>query len=220
MPDLSDTPAPRPIALEDRAREAARLSSPSAGRNRAAIAETLSGLLPQAGRVLEIASGTGEHALACVTARPDLIWTPSEPDAESRASVNAWAEDAHGRMAPCLDLDVSAPGWAAGLGPFDAVFCANMIHIAPWEAAVGLFDGAAGALAEGGALIVYGPFREGAATAPSNLAFDESLKARDSRWGVRERGDLEALAAARGLAFEQRIEMPANNLTLVWRRSR
>ena len=206
------------IALEQRERQAARLSSPSAGRNKAVIAAALGELLPGEARVLEIASGTGEHALACVTARPDLTWTPSEPDPESRASVDAWAQEAGGRVAACLDLSTSIEGWSEGLGPFDAIFCANMIHIAPWQAAEGLFAGAAQCLGGAGLVCLYGPFQDGAATAPSNLDFDASLKARDPRWGVRALDDVDALARRCGFAREARREMPANNLLLVYRR--
>ncbi|WP_241095022.1 DUF938 domain-containing protein [Marinicauda algicola] len=208
----------RPLALEERAITGARLSSPSAARNSQAIAQALAGLLPQGARVLEIASGTGEHALACVAARPDLTWTPSDPDAASRASADDWAREADGRIAPALAIDVTSPGWERGLDAPDAVFCANMIHIAPWQAAEGLFDGASQLLGPGGAVHLYGPFREGEATAPSNLDFDASLKARDPRWGVRERTEVEALAARCGFAPAGRIAMPANNLLLSFAR--
>lgn len=208
----------RDIALEDRTRQAARLSSPSAGRNKAILAETLAQVLPARARVIEIASGTGEHALAIVTSRPDLDWTPSEPDAQSRASVDSWAKDAGGRIRTCLDLDVTAPGWGADLGPFHALVCANMIHIAPWQATEGLFEGAARLLSSQGLVCFYGPFREGADTAASNLKFDASLKSRDPRWGVRERADVDALARRRRFEPVDRIPMPANNLVLVYRR--
>jgi len=206
------------IALEQRARQQARLSSPSAARNKAVIAAALADILPDGARVLEIASGTGEHALACVTARPDLAWTPSEPDPESRASVDAWAEDAGGRIAPCLDLPTTHEDWSAALGPFEAVFCANMIHIAPWRAAEGMFEGAAQCVSDDGLVCLYGPFQEGEATAPSNLEFDASLKARDPRWGVRALTDVDALAERCGFRREARREMPANNLLVVYRR--
>lgn len=207
------------IALEQRERRDARLSSPSAGRNKAVIAAALAELLPENARVLEIASGTGEHALACVTARPDLSWTPSEPDDESRASVDAWAEDADGRIAACMAFSTTEAGWSDGIGPFNALFCANMIHITPWEAAEGLFRAAAELIVEGGLVCLYGPFQEGAATAPSNLDFDASLKARDPRWGVRALGDVDALAQGCGFVREARREMPANNLLLVYRKT-
>ena len=207
----------RPLALEDRASEGARLSSPSAGRNRDVIAQTLAGLLPDGARVLEIASGTGEHALAAVLKRPDLHWTPSDPDARSRASSDDWARESGGRMAPALDLDVMQAGWWQILpGAVDAIFCANMIHIAPWKAAEGLFEGAAALLRDGALLVLYGPFLEGADTAPSNLAFDESLKRRNPEWGVRALDDVKALAGRHGLVLRERIPMPANNLTLVF----
>lgn len=208
-----------PIALEERARSETRLSSPSAGRNKTVIAEALATLLPQDAHVLEIASGTGEHALACVTARPDIVWTPSDPDAASRASIDSWAEDAGGRIAPAQALDMTQSDWAGGLEPVDAVFCANMIHIAPWAAAEGLFAGAAAVVRDGGAVHLYGPFKEGEATAPSNLDFDASLKARDPAWGVRERAAVEALAARHGFQPAGRMETPANNLLLSFRRA-
>lgn len=206
------------IALEQRARNAARLSSPSAERNKRVIAQALAEHLPSAARVIEIASGTGEHALACATARSDLHWTPSDPDSESRASVDAWAADAHGRMGACLAIDTTQSGWTDELDAFDALFCANMIHIAPWAAAQGLFEGAAELIAPGGLVCLYGPFQDGEATAPSNLEFDASLKARNPQWGVRPLTDVDALADSAGFTRAQRLDMPANNLLLVYRR--
>ncbi|WP_421857912.1 DUF938 domain-containing protein [Oceanicaulis sp.] len=207
-----------PIALEDRDQNGARLSSPSAARNRGPITTALSARLPEGARVLEIASGTGEHALALVTHRPDLIWTPSDPDPQSRASADAWAADAHGRMQPALDLDVCAANWWETVEPVDAMYCANMIHIAPWEAAQGLFAGAAQLLIEKGALHLYGPYQEGEATAPSNLDFDASLKQRDPRWGVRALADVDTLAGAYGFVRTERVDMPSNNLLLTFQR--
>ncbi|MFC4724361.1 DUF938 domain-containing protein [Glycocaulis abyssi] len=208
-----------PIALENRGQTGARLSSPSAARNREVIAATLAQVLPQDAAVLEIASGTGEHALACLSARADLRWQPSDPDPASRASIDDWASEAAGRMASALDLDTQHSGWWRAVPrPVSAVFCANMIHIAPWQAAEGLAEGGAALLDEGGYLILYGPFLEGEATAPSNLAFDASLKSRDPRWGVRALDDVAALMARHGLVLAQRLAMPANNLTLVFRK--
>ena len=209
-----------PIALEDRASDGARLSSPSAARNREPIMSALGERLPDGARVLEIASGTGEHALAVVSARPDLRWTPSDPDPKSRASENAWAEDAEGRIRPALDLDVCAPGWWDGLESVEAIYCANMIHIAPWQAADGLFDGASKLLTPEGALHLYGPFLEGADTAPSNLDFDASLKQRDPRWRVRPLADVDALASRHGLERVERLVMPSNNLLLTFKRGK
>lgn len=216
---MTHSASSKPIALEARARAGARLSSPSAGRNKAVIAEALAELLPRGANVFEIASGTGEHALASVMRRPDLTWSPSEPNPDSRASVDAWAPEAGGRISACLDLDVTQTGWASGLGPFDALFCANMIHIAPWEAAVGVFDGAAQLMAPTGHVHLYGPFQEGEATAPSNLQFDADLKRRDSRWGVRALGDVDALAQSRGFVRVGRRDMPKNNLIVSWKRA-
>ncbi|WP_440957499.1 DUF938 domain-containing protein [Oceanicaulis sp. LC35] len=208
-----------PIALEDRAEHGVRMSSPSAARNREPITLALKDRLPEGARVLEIASGTGEHALAVVGARPDLSWTPSDPDPRSRASQNAWAEDAEGRIRPSLDLDVCAKGWWENLEAVDALYCANMIHIAPWEAAEGLFEGASQLLAPKGGLYLYGPFLEGAETAASNLDFDASLKQRDPSWGVRSIEAVDALAARCGFARTERLVMPSNNLMLTFHRS-
>lgn len=207
------------LALEERDRTGARLCSPSAGRNRSVIAAALAERLPAGAHVLEIASGTGEHALACTEARPDISWTPSDPDAASRASADDWAADAQGRIAPALDIDVTAPDWPSRVPQIDAIFCANMIHIAPWQAAEGLFAGAARLLGPGGSLHLYGPFQEGAGTAPSNLEFDASLKARDPRWGVRELQGVDALAARCGFERSGRHEMPANNLLVSYVRA-
>lgn len=207
-----------PSALEARGAAGARLSSPSAARNRAVIAQALAALLPDAARVLEIASGTGEHALACVEARPDLVWTPSDPDPDSRVSIDAWAGEAGGAIGPALDLDVTQDGWQSGL-KVDAVFCANMIHIAPWAAAEGLFAGASAILKRGAMLHLYGPFLEGEATAPSNLDFDASLRARHPGWGVRALAAVDALAGRCGFARAGRLELPANNRLLTYQRS-
>jgi len=211
-------PSLPPRAMEARQTSGARQTSPSAARNKAAIATVLAERLPEKARVLEIASGTGEHALACVTARPDLVWTPSDPDPGARASVDDWAREACGAIRPARDIDTRQSGWQAGLDPVDALFCANMIHIAPWQAAEGLFDGAARLLAPTGRIYLYGPFKDGAHTAASNLDFDRSLKARDTRWGVREIGEVDASANENGLTRIERLEMPANNLVLVYAR--
>lgn len=210
--------SPLPSALEARGAAGARLSSPSAARNRVVIAQAVAGLLPDAARVLEIASGTGEHAMACVEARADLAWTPSDPDPDARASIDAWAGEAGGAIRPALDLDVMQDGWQSGLEA-DAVFCANMIHIAPWAAAEGLFAGASAILQPGAMLHLYGPFLEGEATAPSNLDFDASLRARHPGWGVRALAAVDALAGRCGFARAGRLEMPANNRLLSYQRS-
>ncbi len=177
--------------------------------------------MPRAGRILEVGSGTGEHAVHLAAAAPDLRWLPGDPDAASRASIAAWTEHLGlTNVAPPHAIDVTAAGWDRDLGPFDGVVSINMIHIAPFDAARGLIAGSARMLNPGGKLFFYGPFaRNGAHTAPSNEAFDGSLKARDPRWGVRDL-DLEIapLAAAAGFILETAAEMPANNLSVTFAR--
>jgi hypothetical protein len=213
------TDAAKPvIALEERQADAARLFSPSAARNRDAIADLLAGLLPRKARVLEIGSGSGEHAVAVCQRRPDIVWQPSDPDARSRESQDAWAAETAVNMLPALDLDATRPGWDDALGRFDALVCLNVIHIAPWAVAEAIAAASQTCIADGGLVYLYGPYLEGEATAPSNLDFDRSLKSRNPAWGVRARSDVEALFAAAGWAQPQRHEMPANNLSLVFRR--
>lgn len=196
------------------------LSSPAARRNAEAILAVLRAHLPAAGAVLEIASGSGEHAVAFASSLA-VDWTPSDPSAQARASIAAWsAQSALPNLRPPLALDVlDEATWPAR--PFPAVFCANMIHIAPWAAAEGLMALAGRVLPRpGGLLILYGPFREAdVPLAPSNAAFDDSLKARDPAWGLRDRADVIALAKANGLAETLRVPMPANNLMLLFRRT-
>lgn len=206
------------IALEARQAEAARLFSPSAARNRDAIGDLLAGLLPQGARVLEIGSGTGEHGVAVCQRRPDIIWQPSDPDARSRASQDAWAAEAAPNMLPALDLDLIRPDAQAVLGRYDALVCLNVIHIAPWAVAEAIAAASQALVEAGGLVYLYGPYLEGAATAASNLDFDRSLKSRNPLWGVRARSDVEALFAASGWAQPERREMPANNLSLIFRR--
>ena len=195
------------------------LASPAVARNTGPILEVLKAHLPGRGRVLEIAAGTGEHAVAFAGALPDLDWTPSDPSAEARASIAAWAEAAAlPNLRPPLALDVlDAATWPEG--PLQAVVCINMIHISPWAATEGLMALAGSRLAAGGLLVLYGPYREAEVPlAASNAAFDESLRARDPAWGLRDRDDVVAVAKAAGLALTRRIEMPANNLMLLFRR--
>ncbi len=210
--------AGRPIALEERGVSAdARLFSPSSARNREPILEVLRSVLPDGAKVLEIASGTGEHAVHFASALP-VTWHPSDPDAASRASIASWIAHAGlETVEPPVDLDARAADWSvAERAPFDAVVSINMIHIAPWAACEGLLRGASGLLRPGGAVFLYGPFsRGGVHTAPSNAAFDDSLKARDPAWGVRDLDAVEAAAGARGLSLDRIVEMPANNLSVV-----
>jgi SAM-dependent methyltransferase len=200
---------------------AGALASPAVARNAAPILEVLRAHLPARARVLEIASGSGEHAIAFARALPLTTWTPSDPSPEARASIAAWsAESGLANVLPALALDAGDPSsWPE----VDAqvVFCANMIHISPWTVTEGLMAGAGRILPDpGGLLILYGPYREtDVALAPSNAAFDESLKARDPAWGLRELDDVVALAKTHRLHLTRRVEMPANNLMLLFRRA-
>jgi len=194
----------------------AKREAPAAARNQEPILATLRGLLPPAGLVLEVASGTGEHARHFAAALPALSFQPSDPSPEARASIDAWAAGIP-NIRPALAIDAAAPDWP--LARADAVLCINMIHIAPWAATPGLFGGAAALLPAGAPLILYGPFRRGGAhTAPSNAAFDADLRRRDAAWGVRDLEAVAEVAAARGFGAPSVHPMPANNLLLAFRR--
>lgn len=209
---------PSPIALEDRANEQGRLYSPSAARNRDAIAAVLARVLPTGASVLEIGSGTGEHAVAACQARPDLSWQPSDPDAASRDSQASWAGEAGGSILSPLEIDLLRPHTLAGIDGFDALVCMNVIHIAPWAVAEALAALAQDRLRPGGQVVLYGPYLLGDATAPSNLAFDASLKSRNPEWGVRSMDTVVALLASHSLSLIERADMPANNLMLIFQR--
>ncbi len=169
--------------------------------------------------VLEVASGTGEHAVFMARRFPDIVWQPTDPDTDALGSIAGWSEEAGlANLKPPLELDARSPDWP--IGSADAVVCINMVHISPWEASEGLFAGAARVLGTRAPLILYGPYlEEDVETAPSNLAFDESLKARNPEWGIRNIAAMDDLAARTGFARTARYEMPANNLTLVYRRT-
>lgn len=197
----------------------ARRFAPASARNREPILAVLARFVREGARVVEIASGSGEHATFLAERLPVESWQPTDPDAPSRASIDAWTAHLHARhVKPALDLDVTRRPWPVPRA--DVVVCINMIHIAPWSAAEGLIRGASEVLEPAGILYVYGPFRRGGVhTAPSNAAFDESLRSRDPSWGVR---DLEAVteeATKRGFDLEDVVEMPANNLSVVLRRT-
>ena len=204
--------------------------SPAADRNKQAILDVLLQVLPPQGKALEIASGTGQHVawfaaggsgLSCLSG---WDWQPSDAQADGFASINAWVAQQAGRnvRAPLL-LDVMAESWLSGTPDqarlFDMIYCANMLHIAPWATCTALMRGSAQHLAPDGLLITYGPYLEDSVhTSPSNLEFDHSLKERNSAWGLRRLEDVQAEAAVAGLKLQARHVMPANNLLLVWGR--
>jgi SAM-dependent methyltransferase len=195
-------------------------ASPSTARNRQPILDALRPRLSPGAHVLEVASGAGEHALFLAAALPGVRWRPTDRDDEALASIAAWrAASGSANLAAPVRLDASdGASWPAG--PFDAMVCINMVHISPWAATEGLMAGAGRVLTPGGRLFLYGPYLEAEIeTAASNLAFDESLKARDPAWGLRRLADVRAEAAANGLAFAERIAMPANNLMLIFERT-
>ena len=191
--------------------------APATERNRGPIRDVLARVLPASGTVLEIASGSGEHAVAFAQAFPALTWQPSDPDPSALASIAAWREEAGlANLAPPIELDVMKP-WPV-LAP-SAIACINMVHISPWEASLALFANAGRILAPGALLYLYGPYRfSGAFTADSNAEFDRSLRARDPRWGVRDVDDLVATARAAQLELVETVAMPANNHSLIFRR--
>ncbi|WP_240609790.1 DUF938 domain-containing protein [Billgrantia endophytica] len=194
----------------------ARMKSPAAARNRQPILDVLQQALPKRARVLEVASGSGEHGVYCAGAMPGWEWQPSDPNPHARRSIEAWREhvglpNLHGPMP--LDITTTCPA-----GPYDAIVAINLIHISPWEVTEALMACAGRRLAEGGVLYLYGPYRrEGRHTAPSNEAFDADLKARDPNWGVRDLESVVAEAERHGLVLERVVEMPANNLSVVFR---
>ncbi len=216
--------------------------APATARNSGPIADVLAQELPASGLVLEIASGTGEHALFMASRFPELTWQPSDFDQEAVASIDAWASEAKlVNLSPAIQLDASQPPWpvgnadailcvkmhsdscyngkSVGYRKYDACVCINMIHISDWKATVGLFRGCSKYLTEAAPIILYGPYlEEGVETAPSNLAFDRSLKERNPAWGLRTLAHVDEVAATFGFERTIRYEMPANNLSVVYRR--
>lgn len=191
-----------------------RQHAPAAARNRDPILAVLRPLAPPGTVVLEVASGSGEHAAHYAAALPAVRFHPSDPDPARRASIDAWCA-AIPNVAPALALDATNGPWPTG--PFGLVLCINMVHIAPWAAAEGLFAGAGRVLVPGGTLLLYGPFRRaGVPTAPGNEAFDASLRARNPAWGLRDLEALDALAKGAGLSGPVVTEMPANNCCAAW----
>jgi SAM-dependent methyltransferase len=192
-----------------------KLTWPAPERNKQPILSVLQRVLPRGGTLLELASGTGQHANYFAEQLPNWTFQPSDVEAANLASISAWVrESALPNLREPLRIDVCSDDWA--VPPVDAIYNANLIHIAPWEAAVGLLRGAARHLLPHGVLVLYGPYRiAGQHTAPSNQSFDEDLKRRDPRFGVRDLEAVVSLAAQHGLELRERVEMPANNQTLV-----
>ncbi|MGD9837676.1 MAG: DUF938 domain-containing protein [Afipia sp.] len=195
-----------------------RLEYPATARNRDAILDVLRGVLPASGSVLEIASGSGEHVVHFARAFPDLTFQPSDPEDAALQSIAAWTKDSGLKnIRPPVMLDAASALWPVNAA--DAILCINMIHIAPWRASEGLFHGAARLLPPGAPLYLYGPYRRAdVVTAPSNEAFDESLRSRNPEWGLRDLEAVAALAQNNGFSGPAITEMPANNLSVVFRR--
>jgi predicted GNAT superfamily acetyltransferase len=217
-PQRQDGPLFRTGAGRNAGMSDARRHAPATTRNREPIAALLRDALPATGTVLEVASGSGEHAIFFAGAFPGLTWIPSDPDPLAIASIRAWAETARlPNLRPPLQIDAAAADWP--IDRADALLCINMLHISPWEATVGLMAQAGRLLPTGAPLILYGPYiQSGIETAPSNLAFDQDLRARDGRWGLRALDAVVDLAGGHGLRLDAVHAMPANNLTVVLRK--
>ena len=198
--------------------------SPAADRNKQAILDVLKQVLPEKASVLEIASGTGQHITFFAAALPHVTWQPTDADAAALPAIAArLQENKRTNVREPLQLDVLSAQWPANgtafTEPFDAIYCANMLHIAPWATCEALMQGSNRHLATGGVLITYGPYLEaGVPTAPGNLAFDESLRTQNPAWGIRRLEDVMEQARRAGLRLHERHAMPANNLLLVWRK--
>ena len=195
-----------------------RRSAPHVARNAMPIVDVLCGVLPARGLVLEIASGTGEHAVHFARTFPELVWQPSDPDPTALRSIEAWRRDsALANLRSPVELDVRADDWP--IDAAEAILCINMVHLSPWSATEGLMRGAGRRLRPGAPLYLYGPYLQPEVpTAASNLAFDASLRARHPEWGLRELDEVVVLAASHGLAFDDCVAMPANNLSVVFRK--
>ncbi|MEL6857875.1 MAG: DUF938 domain-containing protein [Pseudomonadota bacterium] len=222
--DYQKAQSGQPLALEKRDQsEDGRRYSPSIGRNKDVVRAAVLDLLPSQGRILEIASGTGEHGAHITPIAEALNWTYSDIDPDSQASQIAWRNSVdHGRLSGPLTIDTTRANWgdAEAQAPWDGMFCANMIHIAPIEAGQGLIAGAGRLLRPGGRLMLYGPFARNGEIASSNAQFSEDLKRRDPRWGVRDL-ELQILPRARqaNLALVEVRAMPANNLSVVFEKA-
>lgn len=190
--------------------------APASQRNRVPIADVLEGVLPNEGTVLEISSGSGEHAMYFAARFPHLIWQPSDVDPDALESIRAWADEASLKnLREPLALNVTDDSWPIAAAA--AVLNMNMIHISPWETCVGLMKGAGRLLAPGKLLYIYGPMIiDGRETAPSNVRFDESLRTRNPSWGIRHLSAVEAQASANDFQLTKTVDMPANNVSLIF----
>jgi hypothetical protein len=220
---MTEKRPPAPETPRDRRVESdARMYSPSAARNRVPILEVLQKHFPAKATVLEIGSGSGEHAVFFAKAMPGLTWQPSDPDAASRRSISSWiASERVKNVRQPLDLDVLQPDWYSAVKqPIQAIVAINVIHISPWQATLNILAGANELLPEGGRLLFYGPFMfDGKHHAPSNVEFDAALKAKNPEWGVRDRRTLSDEAKCNGLIAHEIIAMPANNHSLIFARA-
>jgi hypothetical protein len=209
---------PKPFEIEPGAGDPRR-SAPHVARNAGPIAEVLRAVLPERGLVVEMASGTGEHVVHWARTFPNLLWQPSDPEPAALRSIEAWRIEAGlVNLLPAIPLDARAADWPVDRA--DALLCINMVHISPWAATLGLLRGAGRLLAAGAPLYLYGAYRQaGVATAPSNVAFDASLRARDPEWGLRDLEEVAIAAKRSGFTLESVVEMPANNLSVVFRRA-
>jgi len=194
--------------------------SPAAERNKHPIHNVLRQVLPQRGTALEIASGTGQHIAWFAAGLPSWIWQPTDAQPAALAGIAALTtQQGLMNVQPPIELDVMSPNWLPPTARFDLIYCANMLHIAPWAVCAALMRGSALHMADGGCLVTYGPyFEEGVATSPGNLLFDTSLQTQNPDWGIRRREDVEREADRAGLCLAQRHALPANNLLLVWTR--
>ncbi len=198
---------------------AGRRHAPATARNSDPILEVLRRVLPSTGTVLEIASGSGEHAVFMARNLPGLIWQPSDLDADARSSIDAWRQhELLANMREPLAIDAETDHW--DIDAADAIVCINMVHISPWTATEGVIRGAARLLPTDGVLYLYGPYRiDGRQTAPSNEAFDADLQSRNPAWGVRRSGAVQVLAETNGLKLTEIVDMPANNFSLIFRKA-
>lgn len=196
-----------------------RFSSPSALRNREPIWTVLQSTLPERGKMLEIASGSGEHAIHYAERLPNLIWQPSDPSQKARASIKAWSDEVGlANLLPPLDIDVTNEIWP--IDSADAMLAINMVHISPWSATEGLIKGAGKLLSSGGSLILYGPYKQqGREFVDSNMEFDAWLRNQNADWGIRQLEEVAELAGRVGLSLSSIVYMPANNLCVIFKRS-